>query len=260
MIEIDRIYNENCLDTMAKMDEGSIDLVVTSPPYDNLRKYNGFSFDIDGVIGGLHKVVKPGGVVVWVVGDETVDGCESCTSFQQAIKFVQAGFSLHDTMIYQKECPTWNESCKRYRQTFEYMFVFSKGRPGTFNPIRDVKVKNMQPRKVKSNRTGNARYEMCVPKYEYTVRGNIWRYNAGSSSATDQYAFGHPAIFPEKLAEDHILTWSNPDDLVYDPFMGSGTTAKMAIANGRHWIGSEISGDYCRIIENRLGSVQVNLF
>ena len=259
-MNIDRIYNENCIDTMARMPDGFVDLVVTSPPYDGLRKYNGFSFDIDGMVQGFSRVMKTGGVIVWVVGDETVDGCESCTSFRQAIKFVQAGFNLHDTMIYQKECPTWNESCKRYRQTFEYMFVFSKGRPKTFNPIRDVKVKNMQPRKVKSNRTGNARYEMCVPKYEYTVRGNIWRYNAGSSSATDQYAFDHPAIFPEKLAEDHILTWSNPDDLVYDPFMGSGTTAKMAAANNRHWIGSEISAEYCKIINNRLSTVQVNLF
>ena len=247
--------------TMGRMPDGFIDLVVTSPPYDNLRKYNGFSFDFEGISKELYRVMKPGGVVVWVVGDETVNGAESCTSFRQALGFVEAGFNLHDTMIYQKECPTWNESCKRYRQTFEYMFVFSKGRTKTFNPIRDVKVKNMQPRKVKSNRTGNARYEMCVPKYEYTARGNIWRYNVGTSSATDDIAFNHPAIFPEKLAEDHILSWSDPGDLVYDPFLGSGTTAKMAIKNGRNWIGSEISEEYCKIIKGRLdGGVELNLF
>lgn len=261
-MEVNKYYNENCLDTMSRMDDDFIDMVLTSPPYDGLRKYKGFSFDFESVSKELYRVVKPGGIVVWIVGDETTDGCESCTSFKQALGFVEVGFNLHDTMIYNKECPTWNETCKRYRQSFEYMFILSKGKPKCFNAIRDVKIVNTQPRKVKSNRTSdNPKYELYIAKNEYAVRGNIWKYNAGSSSATDNVAFNHPAIFPEQLAEDHILSWSNPGDLVYDPFLGSGTTAKMCIKNNRNWIGSEISREYCEIIQSRLhNGVETILF
>lgn len=158
-------------------------------------------------------------------------------------------------MIYQKEIPTWNKTSRRYRQHIEYMFIFSKGKPKTFNPIEDVKIKNMQPRFCKSNRNKNVKYEMYTPKKEYTCRGNIWRYNVGSACTKDKIAYNHPAIFPEKLAQDHIFSWSNKGDVVLDPFCGSGTTAKMAMLTGRKFIGFEISAEYCDIAEKRIASV-----
>lgn len=252
MIKVDNIYNMDCLEGMRQMESESVDLTVTSPPYDNLRTYNGYCFDFENIARELYRVTKQGGVVVWVVGDATIDGDETGTSFRQALYFKECGFRLHDTMIFHKEIPTWNQTSMRYRQHFEYMFVFSKGKPKTFNPIRDVKVHNMQPRKCKSNRTGEARYDMYVPKNEYTVRGNIWKYAVGSNSATDKIAFEHPAIFPEALVADHIRSWSNEGDIVLDTFMGSGTTAKVARTLGRHYIGFEISAEYCDIICQRL--------
>jgi site-specific DNA-methyltransferase (adenine-specific) len=242
----------DCLEGMKQMEAESVDLTVTSPPYDNLRTYNGYCFDFENIAHELYRVTKQGGVVVWVVGDATIDGSETGTSFRQALFFMECGFNLHDTMIYQKEIPTWNQTSMRYRQHFEYMFVFSKGKCKTFNPIRDVKVNNMQPRLCKSNRTGEAHYDMYVPKSEFTARGNIWKYAVGSNSATDPFAFKHPAIFPEALAADHVRSWSNEGDTVLDPFSGSGTTAKVARALGRHFIGFEISSEYCELSRQRL--------
>ena len=251
-MELDTIYNTDCLEGMRKMDSESVDLTVTLPPYDNLRAYKGYSFDFENIAKELYRVTKQGGVVVWVVGDATVEGNESGTSFRQALYFQECGFNLHDTMIYQKEIPTWNETSRRYRQNFEYMFVFTKGKCKTFNPIRDVKVVNMQPRACKSNRNGVAHYDTYVPKSEFTARGNIWFYKVGSNAASDAVAFQHPAIFPEALAADHIKTWSNEGDVVLDIFCGSGTTPKMARLLSRHYIGFEISAEYCEIIKQRL--------
>lgn len=250
-----QIHNCDCVEGMKQLEDCSIDLTVTSPPYDNLRKYNGFSWDFEAVAKELYRVTKEGGVVVWVVGDATIDGSETGTSFKQALYFMECGFNLHDTMIYQKETPTWNITSKRYRQWIEYMFVFSKGKPKTFNPIEDLKVKNMSPRACKSNRNGNAHYELYVPKKEYTTRGNIWRYAVGSGCTTDKIAYQHPAIFPEKLVYDHIISWSNEGDVVLDPFMGSGTTAKVALETSRKFVGFEISKEYCDIANERIKDI-----
>ena len=250
-----QIHNCDCVEGMEQLEDCSIDLTVTSPPYDNLRKYNGFSWDFEAVAKELYRVTKEGGVVVWVVGDATIDGSETGTSFKQALYFMECGFNLHDTMIYQKETPTWNITSKRYRQWSEYMFVFSKGKPKTFNPIEDLKVKNMSPRACKSNRNGNAHYELYVPKKEYTTRGNIWRYAVGSGCTTDKIAYQHPAIFPEKLVYDHIISWSNEGDVVLDPFMGSGTTAKVALETSRKFVGFEISKEYCDIANERIKDI-----
>ncbi len=249
-MEINRCYNENCLDTMAKMPDGFIDLTVTSPPYDNLRTYNGYSFDFEAVAKELFRVTKQGGVVVWVVGDATIKGSETGTSFKQALFFKEIGFNLHDTMIYQKSTPPLTHN--RYEQNFEYMFVFSKGKPNTFNGLRE-------PREYTDNRTKKAfrrNKDNSVDlgyssKDETRLRRNVWKYFA-AGGANDKIASQHPAPFPEALANDHIISWSNEGDLVYDPFMGSGTTAKMAIINKRNWIGSEISEEYCKIIERRI--------
>jgi len=254
-MEINKIYNENCLDTMAKMPDNFIDLTVTSPPYDNLRQYKGYSFAFEDIAKELFRVTKQGGVVVWIVGDATVKGSETGTSFRQALFFKEIGFNVHDTMIYAKNnIPVYDPRNKRYKNGFEFMFVLSKGKPNTYNPIKDVLSKKKSSNGVtKRNPDGSMRAAKDVEFGEYQDRSNVWFFKNGYMQTTkDKLAFEHPAIFPEQLANDHIISWSNEGDLVYDPFMGSGTTAKMSILNNRNWIGSEISSEYCDIIEERI--------
>lgn len=255
MIEVNKNYNENCLDTMARMPDYFVDLTVTSPPYDNLRRYNGYCFDFENVAKELFRVTKQGGVVVWVVGDSTKNGSESGTSFRQALYFKECGFNLYDTMIYSKPPRGACGNNKGYWQSFEYMFVFSKCKISTQNIIKDRRNKESRSGDNGTKRLsdGSLKKVQRGGYGEFGRRTNIWEYEIGSGKTTkDNCASFHPAIFPEKLANDHILSWSNPGDLVYDPFMGSGTTAKMAILNGRNWIGSEISEEYCKIIEERV--------
>lgn len=255
MIELNKVYNENCIETMNKMPDDLIDLVITSPPYDNLRTYDGNNnFNFEEIANGLLRVVKQGGVVVWVVGDETVNGSESGTSFRQALYFKDIGFNLHDTMIYNKgsfQYPFPN----RYHQVFEYMFVFSKGKLKTFNPLMDRKNKRSGVRTTNTKREKNGEMTKrngCEIK-KFGKRFNIWKHNIGlNNSSKDKIAHEHPAIFPEDLARDHILSWSNEDDIVYDPMCGSGTTLKMAILNKRKWIGSEIVEEYYNTCVKRI--------
>ena len=248
----------DCLEGMRQMEADSIDLTVTSPPYDNLRTYNGYCFDFENIAKELYRVTKPGGVVVWVVGDATIEGDETCTSFMQAMYFREIGFKLHDTMIYQKSSVScYDPDCRRYKQCFEYMFVFSKGKPKTFNPITDkpvLKEGNMHDSPHGRSKDGGRRWHRApYERKDYQVRFNVWEYNIGNNCSTkDKMAFKHPAIFPERLARDHILSWSNEGDIILDPFMGSGTTAKVARALNRHYIGFDISAEYCEIIRKRL--------
>lgn len=251
-MEINKIYNENCLDTMAKMPDNFIDLTVTSPPYDNLRTYKGYSFDFENVAKELFRITKQGGVIIWVVGDQTKDGSESGTSFKQALYFKELGFNLHDTMIYRKQNYT-PLTHNRYEQEWEYMFCFSKGKPKTFNPIK-VPCKYAgqttwgQPNMYKTNNGELTKVKQTIINDE-KIKGNIFEYLVGS---TQTGKIKHPAMFPEQLANDQIISWSNEGDLVYDCFMGSGTTAKMSILNNRNFIGSELSKEYYEIALNRI--------
>ena len=262
-MKINKIYNENCLDTMSKMPNDFIDLTVTSPPYDNLRTYNGYSFDFESIAKELYRVTKQGGVVIWVVGDSTIKGSETGTSFKQALFFKEIGFNLHDTMIYEKNTSSFpsRKDGNRYTQIFEYMFVLSKGKPKTSNLICDKENKwaghTNWGKNTKRGRDNDLKETSKIkPVPKFSPRNNIWKYTVGGGFASsDKIASKHPAIFPEKLVNDHILSWSNEGDLVYDPFMGSGTTAKMAILNNRNYIGSEISEEYCKIIEERLKKI-----
>lgn len=273
-MELNKIYIENCLNTMKRMDSDFIDLVVTSPPYDDLRKYNGYSFPFEDIAKELYRVTKPGGVVVWVVGDAIDNnGSESLTSFKQALFFKeQCGFNMHDTMIYQKAGMRFPEK-RRYNQIFEYMFVFSKGKPKSVNLIHDRKNRWAGFTNWGSNSTrdseGNlvkererkdgtkVKIKDCKRYRQYGSRLNIWIYQNGFGfGTTDKDTYKHPAMFPEQLAEDHIISWSNVGDLVYDPFMGSGTTAKMAILLNRNYIGSEISQEYADEATKRLIGVE----
>ena len=256
---INKIYNENCLDTMSRMEDDFIDLTVTSPPYDNLRTYNGYSFDFESIAKELYRVTKEGGVVVWVVGDATVKGSETGTSFKQALYFMECGFNLHDTMIWNKCGFTAVGTLKtRYASVFEYMFIFTKGKLKTFNPIKDRKNKHFgDTRKSHLIRQKDGTQKRCTGYTikEYGQRFNIWE--IPPAKIRNQK---HPAVFPEQLANDHIISWSNEGDLVYDCFMGSGTTAKMSIVNKRNYIGSEMSDEYCEIIKERLRTQQKELF
>ena len=249
MIEINKIYNENCLDTMKRMPDKFVDLTLTSPPYDNLRDYKGYTFNFEGIAQELYRVTKKGGVVVWIVGDATIKGSETGTSFRQALYFKEIGFNLHDTMIYKKVNPiplTHN----RYEQGFEYMFVFSKGKPKSFNPIMvDCKTKGLDTKRRTFYKRADGVLEKGnknEPVKDKKQKDNVWEIPTYSGK------YGHPAIFPEKLAEDHILSWSNEGDIILDPMAGSGTTLKMAKKNNRNYIGIETSQEYIDIINKRL--------
>lgn len=229
VIQRNKIYNMDCLQGLKSMDDHSIDLTITSPPYDNLRKYNGYSFDFENIAKELYRVTKDGGILVWVVGDSVSNGSETGKSFRQALYFKECGFKLHDTMIYEKNGAAFPaaRTSKRYTQIFEYMSVFCKGKiRDDISLLCDKENKwgghtnwgnNTQYDKDgKLRRTNNKK---PIPKF--SLRNNIWKYSVGFNDRT-----GHPAVFPEKLAEDHILSWSVRGDVVLDPFMGSGTTAK----------------------------------
>ena len=256
-----KLMQGDCLELMQEIPDNTVDLTVTSPPYDNLRTYNGnisqWSFEkFQEIARELFRVTKYGGVVVWVVADATIKGSETGTSFRQALFFKEIGFNIHDTMIYIKNQLAFPDSV-RYFQGFEYMFVFSKGKIKTFNPIMDRK--NVSEGRTVSGcerqKDGSLRTEKsCAGNVTkpYGVRFNYWlMYNQKRGVETQ-----HPAIFPEQLANDHIFSWSNPGDTILDPFMGSGTTGKMAVLNGRDFIGIELDADYFKIAENRIADAQ----
>lgn len=253
----------DCVEIMRQWSDNCIDLTVTSPPYDNLRDYKGYKFDFESIAKELYRITKQGGVVVWVVGDKTVDGSETGTSFRQALFFKEVGFNLHDTMIYQKSACIYPGTV-RYNQVFEYMFVLSKGKPKTVNLIKDKPNKyagysargtthRNSDGSIKDNKSFKGK-----PTYEFGVRNNVWYYGTGWMISTpDKIAYQHPAIFPDQLAKDHIISWSNEEDLVLDLMCGSGTTCKMAKLLGRNYIGIDISSEYCELSRKR---VEVTLY
>ncbi len=258
-LPINQIVCGDNVATMSTFPDGCIDLVVTSPPYDNLRTYGGHSWDFEGVAQQMWRVIKPGGVVVWVVADATIDGSETGTSFRQALRFKEIGFRLHDTMVYHRNGLTFPET-NRYYPSFEFMFVLSKGQPKTTNLIAD-KANKCAGQSLASDTQRNADGTVSATSgsrkgatvKEYSVRGNVWLFDIGFMKASpDRLAYKHPATFPEALACDHIRSWSNENDIVLDPFSGSGTTAKMARLMGRRYIGIEINPEYCEIAKKRL--------
>jgi len=246
-------YEENSIvcgeasELLATLPEACIDLTVTSPPYDDLREYEGYVFEFEPVAAELWRVTKEGGVVVWVVGDATVDGSETGTSLRQALGFMELGFNLHDTMIYEKNSSTFPASPKsnRYTQIFEYMFVLGKGKV-VAQLICD-----------KANKwAGHSSFDGTIPPVpDYSPRTNIWRYVTSFNDKTS-----HPAPFPEALARDHIISWSNPGDVVLDPMVGSGTVPKMAKQLGRQWLGFDIAEEYVELARLRIEQTNPPLF
>ena len=250
----DYIQQGDSLELMKLLPDKCIDLTITSPPYDNLRTYNGaitqWNFEKFKLIAHeLFRITKDGGVVVWNVGDATIKGSETGSSFMQALYFRQCGFNLHDTMIWVKDGGGAIGSNKCYTQNFEYMFVLSKGVPKSIHLIYDKPNKSFGVDKSGVGRrhaNGEKKIEKRKESKPFSRRNNWWL-------IMPQRGYGsHPACFPEQLANDHIISWSDEGDIVFDPFLGSGTTAKMALLNKRNWVGSEISEEYCQLIEKRI--------
>lgn len=258
--EINTIFCGDHLEILNGFLDNSIDITVTSPPYDKLRDYEGYCFNFKALVAQLYRITKQGGVVVWVVGDATIKGSETGSSFRQALYFNKIGFNIHDTMIYEKNSFSF-PARNRYDQIFEFMFIFSKGKPKTINLIKDKKNKyggqstwgNLSKRGKDGSLTSINKKILIK---EFGNRTNIWRYNTGKGfSASNKIAFEHPAIFPEQLAKDHIITWSNKGDIVLDPMCGSGTTCLAAQQLKRDFIGIDVSRTYCEITRKRLGLI-----
>jgi DNA modification methylase len=258
------IYTGDAMALAEAIPDESVDLVVTSPPYDGLRDYNGYAWDFRGIANQLIRALKPGGVIVWIVGDQTVDGDETGSSFRQALYFKSHGLKLWDTMIYHTDKPPMTH--RRYQACFEYMFVLSKGAPTTFNPLMD------RARNAGSERRGITYRKDSSTKLspqskggrvsESVIREAIWRIPSGHAKSTIDAGVMqlHPATFPERLAYDHVYTWSNAGDIVLDPFMGSGTVAKVSKLQGRYCLGFEISDEYARFARERVRNTQPPLF
>ncbi len=240
--------------------DNSIDLTVTSPPYDDLRSYNGYTFEFEPIATELWRVTKPGGVVVWVVADATINGSETGTSFKQALGFMGLGFNLHDTMIWAKDGSPFPEKT-RYKNAFEYMFIFCKGKMNIFNPIEDRRnVKNGQKITATDRQSNGETLKSWGRKHsqvykQFGPRYNVWN----QQSEKTPLRATHPAIFPEALARDHIISWSNPGDIVLDPMVGSGTVPKMAVEQGRQYIGIDISQEYVNLATKRVSGARVPL-
>jgi len=250
MLPIDQIIcGDNC-DVLGTFPRECIDLVVTSPPYDDLRTYGGHAWDFYGVAWQLKRVLKPGGVIVWVVADQTKDGSESGTSFQQALHFKRLGLRLHDTMVWEKvNTGGARGSNKAYWQAFDFMFVFSSGgvsRGSLIEDRRNAKGGMTYTTGGKRNADGTTTPNRSMCLAEFGRRTNVWRIDTADVGGL------HPAPFPEDLAADHIRSWSNEGDIVLDPFNGSGTTTKMARELGRHWIGIDVNEEYCEIARRRM--------
>lgn len=252
---LNTIIEGNCVEVMKGFDENFIDLTVTSPPYDGLRNYKGYVFPFEDIAQELYRVTKPGGVVVWVVNDATIEGSETGTSFKQVLHFMSVGFNLHDTMIFRKRNPIPQIYRKRYNNEFEFMFVFSKGTVKTHNAIMidcahaGLELTGTTYKNYSKNE--QTREKLAKPVKDKKIKGNIWEYVVGKKQE-DQEAKGHPAPFPCDLARDHINSWTNKGDIVFDPMCGSGTTCRVAAESDRNYIGIDISHEYVEIARQRI--------
>lgn len=254
---LNKIINCDCVQGMKTLPDECIDLTVTSPPYDNMKNYNGYSWNFEETAKELFRITKQGGVVIWVVADQIINGSKSGTSFRQALYFKdQCGFNIHDVMIWEKagRVPIRD----RYFDIFNYMFVLSKGKPKTIHLIRDHENisagKKTKKQKYDSECRKLPKNSEVFTRAERSARTNIWRIPQGKNPETR----GHPATFPEKLANDQIITWSNPNEIVFDPFCGSGTALKMAVVNYRMYLGFDCSAEYCNNARERVNKAVQN--
>lgn len=254
---INKIVCGDCIKVMKAIPDNTIDLIVTSPPYDNLRTYNGFNFEFPKIAEQMYRILKKTGVAVWVVGDRITDGNKSLTSFRQAIQFQDIGFKIHDVMIYKKKNTPFMRS-NAYTNCYEFMFVLTKNKPKVFHPLMEPTRRNGFEMLVHNKKADGINKKIMGKLNEEKVRTNIWEYAVGLGGTTnDKIAFQHPAVFPESLVADHITSWTDEGDIVLDPMCGSGTTPKVSKMLNRKYIGIDISEEYCAIAKERVGAVTV---
>ena len=253
-----KIFTGDAETILSTFPNNCIDLTVTSPPYSNLRHYgntlnkDNWNYDkFQAITKQLFRITKDGGVVVWIVNDKTENGSKSLVSFRQALYFQEIGFNMNDVMIWEKENPMPTVKQPRYTDVFEYMFILSKGKPKTFNPIMiPCKCAGQEYHSTTKNMGGeNGRTYKEFNINKEKIKGNIWE------CAVAQNKTGHPAVYPEKLIIDHIKSWSNECDIVLDPFIGSGTTAIAAKKLNRSYIGIDINEEYCNLTINRINNI-----
>lgn len=251
--QLNELYADDCVHFMKNnIQDNYIDMVLTSPPYDNLRNYNGYKFEFEAIANELFRVIKKGGVVVWIVGDKIKNGNKSLTSFRQALYFQEIGFNVHDVMIYAKKNTPFMRS-NAYTNSYEYMFILSKGSPKIFNPLKEQTARHGVEMLVANKKADGKNHKVPKELKKEKTKTNIWHYAVGLGGTTnDREAFAHPAVYPEQLAKDHILSWSNEGDIILDPMCGSGTTCKMAFLNKRNFIGIDISEEYIELARARL--------
>jgi site-specific DNA-methyltransferase (adenine-specific) len=262
MIEINKVYNEDCRETIKRMPDNFIDMILTSPPYDNRRTYEDCKWNFDvfkSVADGFYRIMKENGVIVWVVNDETKDFCETLTSFKHVIYFVEkCKFNLLDTMIYYKKgggAPVSPSIAKyRYSPCFEYMFIFCKGKKNTFNPLKVKCINAGIMNNYTTSRQINGVLKRVNPivTHETKIKNNVWEIMSNDNTDNKENDSVHPAVFPKQLVIDHIKSWTNENDVVFDPFAGSGTVAKVCQLLNRKFICSEISKNYCDLINKTL--------
>ena len=252
----DTVLVGDCVELLPTLPQA--DLILTSPPYGTMRDYGGHEFDWRVVADAIVPALAPGGVLVWIVKDQTIDGSKSGESFRQALYFLDAGLRLHDVLIYRKAANS-NPTPNRVFQDSEFMFVFSNGAPRTANITKDVpslwagttRGINGTGRSSKGNNPTSPGKRLIGP---YKNRGTVWEYLVGYGHSAPDFldAHDHPAIFPLTLAKDHISMWTNPGDLVIDPMCGSGTTLRAAKDLNRRYIGIDIHAPYVALAEQRL--------
>ena len=251
--QLNRLIVGDAVEVLQRFPESFVDLTITSPPYENLRDYNGYAFDAKAMLEAIHRATKPGGVCVWVVGDK-IDGGRSLVSFEHAFLAREAGFTVHDVMIYQKKNTPFQRS-NAYTNCYEFMFVFSRGKPKVFHPLKCPTKRSGWETAVANKGPDAANNKVPVKLGKEKTRNNIWQYAVGLGGSTrDRIAFRHPAVFPEQLAGDHILSWTNRGHVVLDPMCGSGTACKMAVAHGRQYLGIDISSEYIAIAQERIAA------
>jgi DNA modification methylase len=254
---LNQILQADCLKELAFFDDNSIDLTVFSPPYDGIRDYkNNWVFNFVELGKHLFRVTKDGGVAVVVIGDGTKNFAKSLTSFRLAVNWVDdIGWKLFESVIYKRDGNPgawWNQ---RFRVDHEYILMFFKGnRPKTFHK-EHLMIPSKHAGKIYSgtDRLTNGGFKKIEPKAVNPMkcRGTVWEYST-SNTEGNRLKLQHPATFPDKLASDLILCFSEPHDVVLDPMCGSGTTCVQAKLNNRQFIGIEISEEYCDIARKRL--------
>jgi site-specific DNA-methyltransferase (adenine-specific) len=255
-LPLNKIICGDAVEELKKIPNNSIDILVTSPPYDGIRKYNGFNYDLHATGKEIYRVLKDGGVAIMVIQDQTKNFGKTLTSFRTIVDWVDnIGFKLFETVIYRKygaEGAWWN---KRFRVDHEYMPIFLKGeRPQYFNKD-PLKIPSKHGGKTMTGGGTRLTNGIRIPTRAITInpmkcRGTIWEYMTAGDGTRLKHK--HPATFPDKLPYDFIQCFCPPNGVVLDPFIGSGTTALAAIELDRNYIGIDISKEYCDLARRRI--------